>query len=107
MKRVFLTLCTLSLAVILTTSAAQARPDTRKMSCRDAQNLVLRSGGIVLTTGQRTYERYVIGRRFCAAYETIRKRWVPTTDNKRCFIGFSCEAPYSPDYDEFGLDLFD
>ena len=44
---------------IATGTAAQPRPNTLSMSCRDAQALVVSHGAIVLGTGPNRYERYV------------------------------------------------
>lgn len=91
----------------LTATTAMARPDTRQMSCLEARSLVQRAGGIVLSTGTRTYDRFVSGFQFCQADERLMSRWVPTRDQKRCFIGFSCEPGYNSGEGPFGLDIFD
>ncbi len=85
--------------LVASLSAAHARPDTRAMTCKQAQTLVERSGGIVLNTGQRTYDRFVSSLRYCLQGEALRSRWVPTKDERNCFIGYSCEPPYN--YDSF------
>ncbi|WP_189438829.1 hypothetical protein [Pseudovibrio japonicus] len=76
-----------------TPAAAQGRPDTRQMTCDQARLTVQRAGGIVLSTGPRTYDRFVSGLRYCASFERLRSRWVPTSDVPQCFIGYSCAAP--------------
>ncbi|KZL21156.1 hypothetical protein PsAD2_00442 [Pseudovibrio axinellae] len=74
------------------------------MSCQEARSLVARSGGVVLSTGARTYDRFVASIRFCQPYERLKRRWVPTRDQKSCFIGYSCE-PADDSYDGiFGYD---
>lgn len=69
---------------------AQARPATPRMSCAAAARLVQRAGGIVLTTGPHTYDRFVKDRRFCQSTEVTKPEWVRTADDPQCFIGYSC-----------------
>ncbi|WP_257098648.1 hypothetical protein [Pseudovibrio flavus] len=80
-----------ALAAILVplTSYAQ-RPDTRTMTCQQAQNLVRQQGAIVLSTGQRTYDRYVASLQFCQYAEVLDPAWVPTRDRKDCPIAYTC-----------------
>ncbi|RUU06292.1 hypothetical protein EOD23_14270, partial [Mesorhizobium sp. USDA-HM6] len=40
-------------------AAAGARPDTRAMSCAEAQALIQSRHAAVLTTGPNTYDRFV------------------------------------------------
>lgn len=50
------------LALGLTVSLVHAqtgRPDTRKLTCSQAQQLVKKSGSIVMTTGPSTFEKFV------------------------------------------------
>lgn len=88
-------------ALILTTLAPQPaaaqRPDLRRMSCNQAQDLVARRGAVVMTTGQFTYERFVAGPRWCDHSETVRPAQVRTRDTGRCIVGYVCETPlFSP-----------
>ncbi len=76
-----------------TPAPAQARPDTRQMTCDQARSTVQRAGGIVLSTGTRTYDRYVSDLRYCERSERLKSRWVPTSDMRQCFIGYTCEPP--------------
>ena len=46
-----------------------ARPSTLSMTCQQAQNLVLRQGAIVMTTGRHTYARFVVDAGFCEVAE--------------------------------------
>lgn len=41
------------------TGLANARPDTRKMSCGELQQMIQSRHAVVLTTGPNTYDRYV------------------------------------------------
>ncbi|WP_349359944.1 hypothetical protein [Stappia sp.] len=83
-------------AVMATTGALAARPDTRTMTCAQAQDLVQRSGAIVLSTGQYTYSRFVADRRYCAHYEILRPNYAPTRDTAQCPVAYRCERVVRP-----------
>ncbi|GGB34296.1 hypothetical protein GCM10011316_02990 [Roseibium aquae] len=71
---------------------AQARPDTRTMTCLEARTLVQSRGAAVLTTGQFTFERFVANGRYCVSNTQILQRaFAPTKDNASCTIGFVCQ----------------
>jgi hypothetical protein len=78
-----------------TTLAAQPRPSTVAMSCRQAAGLVASAGGIVLGTGGYTYDRFVRDRGFCLITETTEPAWVPARDNPQCFVGYRCREAMS------------
>ncbi|GIL02299.1 MAG: hypothetical protein BroJett030_21980 [Alphaproteobacteria bacterium] len=81
----------LALAVAAPGGPAQAgRPDTRAMTCADAQLLVRRAGAVVMTTGRYTYDRIVAGVGWCDFDEETRLVTAPTIDNPRCRIGYVC-----------------
>jgi len=82
-----------TIASITDTAAAQSRPDTTRMTCAAARALVMRHGGIVLGTGPSLYDRYVSSRAYCATTEITEPAFVPTADNPRCFIGYTCIEP--------------
>ena len=69
---------------------AQARPDTRAMSCEQARMLVHTSGAITLSTGANTYARFVDSQRYCLRMEIKEPAHVPTRDANACFVGFRC-----------------
>ncbi|MGE4373660.1 MAG: hypothetical protein AB7E29_12330 [Xanthobacter sp.] len=73
---------------------AQQMPNTRDMTCEQAANLVARKGGVVLRTGENTFDRYVSDLNFCAMGDALRPEWVPTRDQKQCFIGYTCYTPF-------------
>lgn len=75
---------------------AQARPDLRTMTCAQAQQMVLRNGAVVFTTGPYTFSRYVADRRYCSRNETIVPQYGPTRDNPKCFVGYECQEPLFP-----------
>lgn len=83
-----------ALLVALTASAAPAqRLSTTDMSCRQAQGLVLREGGIVLGTGGPTYDRFVRDRSFCEVTEIAARAFAPTRDVRQCLVGYRCKEP--------------
>ncbi|RWO18229.1 hypothetical protein, partial [Mesorhizobium sp.] len=55
-RRIALTSAAVTLAF---TILAQARPDTRAMTCQQTQALIQSQGSAVLTTGPNTYALYV------------------------------------------------
>lgn len=81
----------LIVAIALVSGVAYARPDTTKMTCRDATALVANSGAVVLTTGPFLYDRFVANRSFCGTGETTVDAFVTTLDNDNCKIGFTCK----------------
>jgi hypothetical protein len=76
------------------TGSAMARPDTRTMTCAQVQNLIERSGAIVLTTGRHTYDRYVTGFRYCERPYVPTATSVPTRDTRHCPV-YNCQR-YDP-----------
>ncbi len=71
-------------ATLMPATPAEARPDTRRMSCAQAQELVRRSGSAVITYGPYLYDRFVAGMGQCDYEEETAIRRVPTADNPRC-----------------------
>lgn len=83
---IFLTFCAAS-------PFAQARPDTTTMSCNAAASLVNTRGAVVLGSGPSIYDRYVEDRGFCQIDEDTEPAFVPTADNRQCFVGYHCYQP--------------
>jgi hypothetical protein len=77
-------------ALLATLSVAEARQSTLNMSCAEATALVRSQGAVVLSTGEFTYERYVLDRRFCTYNETARASYAPTSDAAQCPLGNVC-----------------
>lgn len=81
---------------ILTLGAwAQARPTSFEMSCRQAYSLVQQRGAVVMNYGYSQsagwlYDRFVAHSGYCEPGEYTVSAWVPTTDNQRCWIGYTC-----------------
>ena len=84
-------------ATLATTSVAGARPNTANMSCDEAVATVVRSGAIVLSTGVKTYDRFVATNLFCMSGETTEPGFAPTLDARLCQVGFICRQGDRPD----------
>ncbi len=78
-------------------SAADARPNSTRMTCAKAAGMVALNGAVVMEIGPASHDRFVASRAFCANDETIEPAYVPTTDNPKCMIGYRCrlKTPYN------------
>jgi len=93
----------LLVAILILSSTAAAfaqRPSTLSMSCQQAQAVVARAGGIVLTTGVHTYDRFVVSGRFCQPGEYTYPATAPTKDRRACQVGYTC-SPIRPPWLDF------
>ena len=81
------------LIVSVVAAEAQPQPNTTRMSCAAAQQLVTRQGAIVLRTSASTYNRYVSSRAFCMRTEITEAAFVPSADDHQCFVGYLCREP--------------
>lgn len=97
--RILLAAATLSLAGAA--ALAQGRPDTTRMSCRQAAGLVQAQGAIVLGTGGHSYDRYVRDRGFCQVTQSTKAAFAPAADNPQCFVGYTCFDPSGRFTDDF------
>lgn len=79
------------LACLIGTSIAEARQSTLALSCGQAEALVAARGAIVLTTGEHTYNRFVVHGGFCVHGEVARPAYAPTLDTPNCPVGYTCE----------------
>lgn len=86
----FIAVFTLFFAVGLNAANAQGRPDSRRMTCDQAYNLVQRHGAVVISTGRYTFERVVASSRWCQFEEITQRFYVPTRDDHRCRVGYRC-----------------
>ncbi len=78
-------------------SPAEARPDLRKLSCSQAQNMVRQNGAVVFTTGRHTYSRFVINKFYCDRWQYAHPKYSATRDNPQCQVAFECREPlFSP-----------
>lgn len=74
-------------------TAAQARPDLRQMTCAQAQNMVRQHGAVVFTTGQHTYSMFVSNRSYCDRNQVLFTQYGPTRDTPSCPVAFECREP--------------
>lgn len=77
---------------------SQAQHSTDRITCAAARGLVSRQGAIVLRTSATTYDRFVVSRAYCAATEITESAFVPTRDNRQCFVGYTCHEPRGDPY---------
>ncbi|MCV0426640.1 MAG: hypothetical protein K5905_14320 [Roseibium sp.] len=88
--------CTASVFMmsVLTLQAAHAqagRPDTRQMTCAQAQALVQQRGSVVMTTGPTTFDKFVANASYCRPQtNSVRAKYAPTKDNPKCAVGNRC-----------------
>ncbi|MBA5778173.1 hypothetical protein H2509_13670 [Stappia sp. F7233] len=75
---------------------AHARPDTRQMTCAQAQALVKKQGAVVMSTGQYTYNRFVSTLRYCDRSQQLAPLYAPTRDTPQCFVAYYCKDIYRP-----------
>ncbi|MCG6858915.1 MAG: hypothetical protein LJE67_12705 [Salaquimonas sp.] len=80
--------------VVAHSGEAEARPDTRRMSCAQAQGMVRGSGAVVMTYGQNLYNRFVDNRGLCGPDEETATRRVPTTDTPKCPLLYCRPNPF-------------
>lgn len=70
---------------------AQARPDSRSMTCQQAQAMIGQSGAVVMSTGTHTYDRYVRSGMQCfSTGEMAVRSYIATSDNPSCVV-YRCE----------------
>lgn len=84
-----------AMALLTTVGASVAAPrtDVSQLPCAQAQSLIVQQGGVVVTTGPRTYKRFVSDNRFCDAGEHyLHPAFTPTSDKRACYIGYTCES---------------
>lgn len=80
MRQSILILGLFGILLELSPAIAQSRPDVRKMSCAQVQDTIAKAGGIVLTTGNQTFERFVASRDNCMVGEIMRRDTVKAAD---------------------------
>jgi hypothetical protein len=81
-------------AFMLTTGSvlSQVGPSTSAMTCAQARSFVTASGGVVLSTGPTTYDRFVAHSGYCVHAERAELAWVRTRDVAQCPLNV-CRAP--------------
>ena len=76
--------------VSVSASESLARPDTRQYHCAEVQAAVKQARAILMTTGPHTYDRIVSGQGQCGPTQRAFRRYAPTLDNPKCFVGYYC-----------------
>ena len=79
--KVHAAVCT-AIAGLVVTAGAEARPDTRSMTCKQLQALIEDQSVVVMDTGPRTYKRFVYHQGFCSVAEVVTKTWVDASDGQ-------------------------
>ena len=67
-----------------------ARPDARTLTCSQVQALLEREGAATISTGARTFGRYVSNSASCPGTEVARRATIATQDTGQCDI-LACE----------------
>lgn len=80
--------------------AAAARPDLRKMTCAQAQDLVRQHGAVVFTTGRYTYSMFVSNLSYCDRGQYLHPQYGPTRDTPQCPVAFECRDPLFLPWDD-------
>ncbi|MEO1102867.1 MAG: hypothetical protein AAFW98_03905 [Pseudomonadota bacterium] len=73
-------------ALVALSTVAQARPDTRTYTCAGVQDFIDGRGAVTMSTGDRTFARFVASTRNCQIQQRARAAYVPTTDNPQCRV---------------------
>lgn len=85
------------LALLATISIAAARPSTLDMTCEEAAAMVRQQGEAVLSTGTFTFDRFVVTKGYCLLGDYAERGFAPTSDEKRCLIGYVCKPLFDND----------
>lgn len=101
-----LRIMTFALCMLIAGTAVAKRPFTPGMTCRQAQTLLGSQGAVVMSTGQHTYERFVISGRFCEVAEWAYTAYAPTKDARNCPLGYVCKSTPPLEYDRPGDHWF-
>ena len=59
-------------------------------TCSGMRAVVRSQGFILVPTGGGNAQRYVLDQRYCADDQTTSPAWLATSDNPRCFVGYTC-----------------
>ena len=71
--------------------AQSGRPDTRQLTCAQAQSLVKQRGSVVMTTGPTTFDKFISNVSYCLPDSNMmRPKFAPTKDNPKCPVGNKC-----------------
>ena len=93
MRKNHLVAMAIALAGLGMSTAADARPDLRQMTCAQAQSLVRQHGAVVFTTGRHTYSMFVSNRSYCDWNQVLFPQYGPTRDHPKCPVAYECREP--------------
>ncbi|MDF2809279.1 MAG: hypothetical protein K0S56_310 [Microvirga sp.] len=68
---------------------AQDMPNSLDMTCAAASALVQERGQVVMATGS-DFQRLVSGPGYCDAQHSATPRWIRTSDQSQCLVGYYC-----------------
>jgi hypothetical protein len=91
-----------ALLLVAATAAGAARPSTLGMTCHQAQRLLASRGAVVMSTGQHTYNRFVVSGGYCEVAEWAIAASAPTRDARHCPLGYTCTSTPPFEYDRPG-----
>ena len=72
------------------------------MTCNQAQRYLASRGAVVMSTGEHTYNRFVVSGRYCEVAEWAESATAPTKDARHCPLGYTCTSIPPFEYDEPG-----
>ncbi|MCF3934264.1 hypothetical protein L1787_12680 [Acuticoccus sp. M5D2P5] len=72
---------------------AEARPDTRTMTCEAVNGFIQKEGAVVMTTGRYTFRRFVANRAYCDPWQWAQPEYAPTRDTPKCPVFGVCYDP--------------
>lgn len=84
-----LVLCLAGLVSAVSVTAAEL-PYTLSLACSSVTNLVQTKGAVLLRTGWKKFNRYVVDAGYCESGSRLMPSVVTTRDNPTCFVGYRC-----------------
>lgn len=80
-------------ALVVSVTVAQARLDTRTLTCAQVNALVAQEGQVMLNTGPNTFDRFVSENGFCDRDQVLQPRVVQASDTAQCPVRWTCFTP--------------
>lgn len=100
--RMLLAAAAISAAIV--PAHAISRYNSLSLSCAEAQARVEQEGAVILrhqstrNPSLTLYDRYVVHRGFCQPTEYAKSAWVPTADDRTCFVRVCAPIEYDDDF---------
>lgn len=73
-------------------NSAAARVTSTDLTCRALQQVIEKSGAVIVYTSKDTYERAVSDPSHCVISEQLAPFIAPTRDNPQCLAGHYCST---------------